>query len=275
MTYLIDSKNDPLTEADISAAPDAEILRFLISDATTKGIEPAKYRVFDIGCGRGMLVSQLRRRGWRAYGADINPDYIKKAGAAAIETDDDLPILSILAGGRTIFGDGFFDAVISDQVVEHVADIDAFAEETSRILRPQGLMFHRFPAKFTPVEVHYRLPLAHWLPEGNLRYSWIRTLTLAGLGRTAVDHKTRRAAANEIYQYSCDRTFYRHRRTIASAFENHGVVIDFALAISKRAENKLRSLGAPQWLSAKLATASPVADAYSTFIHCVGVGFKQ
>ena len=63
------------------------------------------------------------------------------------------------------FGDGAFDVVHSNAVIEHVgprARQEAFVREALRVGRR---VFVTTPNRWFPIEVHTRLPLVHWLPE--------------------------------------------------------------------------------------------------------------
>jgi SAM-dependent methyltransferase len=63
------------------------------------------------------------------------------------------------------FGDGAFDVVFSNAVIEHVGGDEAqrrFVEELRRVA-PRA--FVTTPNRWFPIEVHTRLPLVHWLPE--------------------------------------------------------------------------------------------------------------
>ncbi len=64
------------------------------------------------------------------------------------------------------FRDGEFDIVFSNAVIEHVGGSDEqrrFVEESLRVARRA---FITTPNRWFPVEVHTRLPLVHWLPNG-------------------------------------------------------------------------------------------------------------
>lgn len=64
------------------------------------------------------------------------------------------------------FENGSFDVVHSNAVIEHVGGRDrqqAFVREAVRVGRR---VFLTTPNRWFPVEVHTRLPLVHWLPEG-------------------------------------------------------------------------------------------------------------
>jgi SAM-dependent methyltransferase len=64
------------------------------------------------------------------------------------------------------FADGAFDVVYSNAVIEHVGERErqeAFVREALRVGRR---VFVTTPNRWFPIEVHTRLPLVHWLPEG-------------------------------------------------------------------------------------------------------------
>lgn len=83
--------------------------------------------VLDVGCGIGDLLSF--RPG--TVGTDINPravDWCRQAGhRAELMQPDVLP-----------FGDGAFDGVVIDNVLEHIADPRPLLAEVRRVLRPGG-----------------------------------------------------------------------------------------------------------------------------------------
>jgi hypothetical protein len=63
------------------------------------------------------------------------------------------------------FGDGAFDVVFSNSVIEHVGAIDRqrrFAAEVRRVGRAYWV---QTPNRWFPVEQHLLTPLVHWLPK--------------------------------------------------------------------------------------------------------------
>ena len=73
----------------------------------------------------------------RVAGADIDPEVTRNPeldDAHIIEPDGHLP-----------FADQSFDLVLSDWVVEHVADVPQFLNEVRRVLREGGSFFFRAP----------------------------------------------------------------------------------------------------------------------------------
>jgi len=94
--------------------------------------------VLDLGCAGGFMAEALDDRGARVTGIDPAARAVAAARAHAAET------------GRTIrydegvgealpYADAGFDAVVSVDVLEHVADLGQVIAETSRVLRPGGV----------------------------------------------------------------------------------------------------------------------------------------
>jgi SAM-dependent methyltransferase len=139
-------------------------------------------RVLDFGCGAGTVVRLLRERGIDAWGADIFYAGADWDDPALRELIDAGTIRRIGADGRIPFGDGTFDLVISDQVLEHVEDLPGTLREIDRVLKSGGISYHHFPTRDGLREGHIGIPLAHRFKPGRLRFAWTLTLRRAGLG---------------------------------------------------------------------------------------------
>jgi SAM-dependent methyltransferase len=63
------------------------------------------------------------------------------------------------------FGDGEFDIVFSNAVIEHVGGRGRQRQLVSEAIRVGRRVFITTPNRRFPVEVHTRLPLVHWLPD--------------------------------------------------------------------------------------------------------------
>ena len=90
--------------------------------------------VLDIGCGRGEFTMRVAEKiGTKnIFGVDLNLRELKLAGSKGIETyhcnlNKHLP-----------FKNEMFDVVVSQQVIEHLFDVDLAAKEIYRVLKPTG-----------------------------------------------------------------------------------------------------------------------------------------
>jgi 2-polyprenyl-6-hydroxyphenyl methylase/3-demethylubiquinone-9 3-methyltransferase len=92
----------------------------------------------DIGCGGGILSEPLARLGARVTGIDPVEQSISAARAHAQNLR--LPISYRAGTAEDLARENcVFDAVIASEVVEHVADIDAFLKTCRTLCRPGGL----------------------------------------------------------------------------------------------------------------------------------------
>jgi SAM-dependent methyltransferase len=99
--------------------------------------------VVDFGAGESPYSADFQRLNSRLILADINP------------TDPNC--LAISSDGRVPLDEGSVDAVLSTQVLEHVADPQAYLSEAHRLLRANGLLLltthgafilHRVPTDY-------------------------------------------------------------------------------------------------------------------------------
>src|SRR5436309_7007566 len=97
-------------------------------------IEPG-VRALDVGCGTGVLTAALVERLGAANvsGADPSEVFVEacRRRLPAVEV--------VVAGGEALaFGDGAFDVVLSQLVVNFMADAEGGVREMARVTRPGG-----------------------------------------------------------------------------------------------------------------------------------------
>jgi 2-polyprenyl-6-hydroxyphenyl methylase/3-demethylubiquinone-9 3-methyltransferase len=152
------------------------------------GRDPKKLRALnglslvDIGCGGGVLSEPLSRLGAEVTGLDPAPTNIAVARAHAEKSG-----LSIDYRGETIEAvvesGKRFDIVLAMEVVEHVADVEAFVAACCAAVKPGGLLVM---ATLNRTLKSYALAIVgaeyvlRWLPKGT--HDWEKFVTPAELG---------------------------------------------------------------------------------------------
>ena len=94
--------------------------------------------LLDIGCGGGLLSEPMARLGFAVTGADASRRNIGTAYAHA--TQSGLEIDYRVATAETLVAEcQGFDVVLNMEVVEHVADVTAYLNACTALVKPGGL----------------------------------------------------------------------------------------------------------------------------------------
>lgn len=102
--------------------------------------EPLKgLRLLDIGCGGGLLSEPMTRLGAEVVGADAGEANIKTASVHAAEQGLAIDYRATTAEALAEAGEKF-DVILNMEVIEHVADVDAFLAACAAMLKPEGMM---------------------------------------------------------------------------------------------------------------------------------------
>ncbi len=132
-------------------------------------------RLLDCGCGSGGYVSAFDALpGIEAFGLEYEADKVSAARAKGLGED------KVLQGDIQAmpYPDASFDAVLLNEVLEHVPDHDKGLAEVSRILKPGGTLLVFSPNRCYPFETHgvvsrrtgkrmpHYLPFVPWIPLG-------------------------------------------------------------------------------------------------------------
>ena len=160
----------------ITAQIAAEYGRDLADDAPFKGL-----RILDIGCGGGLLSEPMARLGADVLGADAAERNIPVAKVHAEEQGLTIDYRVTTAEALADAGEQF-DVVLNMEVVEHVADPQAFLNACHALLKPGGLMtcstINRNPKSFAVAIVGAEY-IMQWLPKGT--HEWSKFITPAEL----------------------------------------------------------------------------------------------
>ena len=113
-------------------------------------LEP-HHRVLDIGAGAG-IVEQMNFKGKAGsiVGIDLDERVLENPWVDEAHHGD---------ASHTPFSDNEFDVIICDNVLEHIAEPEAFLKEVSRILKPGGVFMGKTPNKY-----HYMPLIARFTP---------------------------------------------------------------------------------------------------------------
>ena len=174
-------------------------------------------KILDYGCGNGEVVEAGLGQGLEFYGADI---FYSGGNSEQVVMEKGLlgnRILKI-TNNQVAFSDNFFDLIISNQVFEHVEDMDATLHEIFRILKPGGLFLSLFPSRDVWREGHCGVPFLHWFPkDSKIRYYYIYLLRTLGAGKYK-SHLPKKEWIDYILRWLDQYCFYRTRRNIKQSF---------------------------------------------------------
>lgn len=129
--------------------------------------------VLDIGCGGGLLAEPMTRLGARVTGVDADAFGITAAVEHAGDSGLDIEYVAgaaedLVAAGRR------FDAVVASEVIEHVADREAFADALAALVRPGGVLvlttLNRTARSYAAAIVGAEYVL-RWVPRGTHDWS--------------------------------------------------------------------------------------------------------
>lgn len=133
-------------------------------------------RLVDIGCGGGLLSEPLARMGADVVGIDAAERNVKTAATHAAETGTPVDYRHTTAEDLVAAGETF-DAVLSLEVVEHVADVPLFLESLAALMKPEGLLvmatLNRTPKSYLMAIIGAEYVL-RWLPRGT--HDWRKFL---------------------------------------------------------------------------------------------------
>ncbi len=159
------------------------------------GLAPLKgLRVLDVGCGGGLLSEPLARMGATVMGIDAAEEGVMAARAHAGAMGLEIEYRAVTA--EALAEEGMrFDAVLALEIVEHVADLPAFASALGDLVEPHGLValstLNRTARSYALAIVGAEYILG-WLPRGT--HDWNRfptpedlRMALAGGGLQVVD----------------------------------------------------------------------------------------
>jgi SAM-dependent methyltransferase len=196
-------------------------------------------KVLDAGCGEGGLMAYLQRNlaelnpslDVEVHGFDVEDSLTEQAPSAEVvlanleELDPGEAwngrVTYVSIADDWPYADDQFDVIVSNQVIEHVADLDSFLGQLARTMKPGSFSVHVFPLRRVLYEWHLKMPLVHLIEDFRLRERMIEVLSRRGIGtypeihaRYGIDEAGYGHTRADFIQFG---TFYRSWREIATA----------------------------------------------------------
>jgi len=148
---------------------------FNLDEAAT---QPFKgLRLLDIGCGGGLISEPMCRLGADVVAVDASGKNIKTASVHAETAGLKIDFRNNTAEALAEAGEQF-DVIINMEVIEHVANVDAYLAACRKLLKPEGIMLlstiNRTPKAYLFAIIGAERVM-RWLPVG--AHDWNKFLT--------------------------------------------------------------------------------------------------
>lgn len=116
--------------------------------AVVASIEQSRASFADLGCGAGVILSDVLRHKpfWTGHGLDISPAAINYAERLCLHKQvNDRAEFRLGDLAELPYDDGTLDLVIASEVIEHAPDPERVLGEIARVLRPGGKLILTIP----------------------------------------------------------------------------------------------------------------------------------
>jgi len=134
--------------------------------------------ILDVGCGLGDIALKLAATGHYVVGVDTDKKAIELANLGKQEFDCDT--VAFYSTYEALHGMKF-EAIVCNQVIEHVPEPIKFLTDLRKFLLPSGVLLLTTPNRLWPIDPHTGKLFTSWLD--NRLFTWGRlekTLVMAG-----------------------------------------------------------------------------------------------
>ena len=153
--------------AEVPMEPHISITRKVVETFCRENRLRAGDRVLDVGCGQGLALEEFRKRGMRAIGVTLGPDFevCREKGFEVLEMDQNF----------LNFDAEEFDLLWCRHVLEHSFAPYFTLSEYRRLTKPQGLVYVEVPAPDT--SAHHETNPNHYscLPDSAWQSLFLRS----------------------------------------------------------------------------------------------------
>ncbi|MBU1998291.1 MAG: class I SAM-dependent methyltransferase [Candidatus Omnitrophica bacterium] len=116
------------------------LLKLLLKSSLAKG------RILDAGCGDGALTLKLAKAGFQVYGVDASQQWCDTLRQKIKDSPLEKRINVFCSRLEDVeFAPGFFDAVVSGEVLEHLQDDCAALDKFHYLLKEKGVLIVSIP----------------------------------------------------------------------------------------------------------------------------------
>ncbi|PYF99751.1 Methylase involved in ubiquinone/menaquinone biosynthesis [Thioalkalivibrio sp. ALE21] len=215
-------------------------------------------RILDVGCGKGRLIAAMQSSlqklfpdlDFEIHGLEVT----EHCGAREGYFDEVVEDLSqqypglpwreqfhLCSDGESWpFEDGYFDAIVFSQVIEHVRDHELFFAQHARVLSENGVGVHQFPLREKIKDGHLYLPYVHRIRDYAFLQSYIRFMSRLGFGKFRGEYKREKLErgfgledyVNYQSEYAWYQLNYLSRRETLALAKRHRMKGDFLLTNS-------------------------------------------
>ena len=126
-------------------------------------------RLLEVGAGLGVAASFLASRGIDVVALEPSgsgfEEHALLAGAVRDLLGSDHEVIDVGAESLNHGEHGVFDVIYSNNVLEHIAELDGAFEAMAAVLTNDGVMVHSCPNYSVPFEPHFGIPLIPGRPQ--------------------------------------------------------------------------------------------------------------
>ena len=184
-------------------------------------------KILDYGCGEGDVATAGREQGIDIVGVEAFYDGNEAEKAIVAKGLLDVTVFALSPDFRIPFSGNEFDLAVSNQVLEHVQDLDLTLSEIYRVMTPSGKFLALFPSVSVIREGHCGIPFAHWFSQKSvLRYPFMRFMRFVGFGFLK-NGKPQSQWVRDFMDYLDNYVIYRSFSSIQKAFHDAGFNLHF------------------------------------------------